>query len=222
MIEALEAIFSGRARLLVTTFRALQERAFVPASLAELRLSISVGQEIGFNELVDALEARGFERVTLVEEVGQFAVRGGLVDLFSFGSPEPLRVEFWGDEVTSLRAFDILDQRSVRPLDAVHVLPVDLRRPQDGPDVRRSLLELLPSDGILVEVGPQDWPSELERTWSHARDIRSELREQGLLTSSRNGGRKKDTDALEKENNQLRQKLVRLEEKALFTKLFSR
>jgi transcription-repair coupling factor (superfamily II helicase) len=179
-IEALEAIFSGRARLLVTTFRALQERAFVPASLAELRLSISVGQEIGFNELVDALEARGFERVTLVEEVGQFAVRGGLVDLFSFGSPEPLRVEFWGDEVTSLRAFDILDQRSVRPLDAVHVLPVDLRRPQDGPDVRRSLLELLPSDGILVEVGPQDWPSELERTWSHARDIRSELREQGL------------------------------------------
>jgi len=179
-IEALEAIFSGRARLLVTTFRALQERAFVPASLAELRLSISVGQEIGFMELVDALEARGFERVPLVEEVGQFAVRGGLVDLFSFGSPEPLRVEFWGDEVTSIRAFDILDQRSVRPLDTVHVLPVDLRRPQDGPEVRRSLLELLPSDGILVEMGPQEWPSELERTWSHARDIRSELQEQGL------------------------------------------
>ncbi len=178
-MEALEAIFGGRARILVTTLRALQERARVPSSLAELRLTLSVGQEFGFLALQDKLEARGFERVPLVEEVGQFAVRGGIVDLFSFGSPEPIRVEFWGDEVSSVRAFDILDQRSIRALETVHILPVDFRRSGGGEQVRRSLLELLPSDGILVELGRQDWRKELERTWNHARDAREELRLQG-------------------------------------------
>ncbi len=178
-IEALDAIFSGRARLLVTTLRALQERASVPSSLAELRLSLAVGRELGFHALLEALEARGFDRVPLVEEVGQYAVRGGIVDLFSFGSPEPLRVEFWGDEITSLRTFDILDQRSIRSLETVHILPVDFRRGPNGPQVRRSLLELLPSHGILVEVTPQCWDGDLDRTWDHARDIRNELVEQG-------------------------------------------
>jgi len=178
-MEALEALLSGRGRLLVTTLRALQERAPVPSSLAELRLSLSVGEEPGFHWLVEALEARGFDRVPLVEEVGQFAVRGGIVDLFSFGSPEPLRVEFWGDEVTSLRTFDILDQRSVRGLEMVHILPVDFRAVGAGPDVRRSLLELLPSDAILAELGPQDWRRELARSWGHTEDIRGELLEQG-------------------------------------------
>ncbi len=178
-VEALEAIFSGRTRLLVTTLRALQERAPVPSSLAELRLSISVGEEFGFGELVSALEARGFEQTPLVEEVGQFAVRGGLIDLFSFGSPEPCRVEFWGDEITSIRSFDLLDQRSVRTLETVHILPIDFRDEEGGPEVRRSLLELLPSQGILVELGIQDWPEELSRTWNHARDIRGEVLKQG-------------------------------------------
>lgn len=179
-IEALEAVFSGRARLLVTTLRALQERAPVPSSLADLRLSLAVGDEMGFQEFQDALGERGFERVSLVEEVGQFAVRGGIVDLFSFGSPEPVRVEFWGDEITSLRTFDILDQRSVRKMEEVHVLPVDLKRSSNEVQVGRSLMELLPSDAILVEVGQQEWARELTRTWSHARDIRDEMEEQGL------------------------------------------
>ena len=178
-VEALEAIFSGRARILVTTLKALQERGPVPSSLAELRLTLTVGEVVGFQGLMEALKDRGFERVPLVEEVGQFAVRGGIMDLFSFGAPEPLRVEFWGDEITSLRAFDILDQRSVRTLDTVHILPVDFRDAKDGVEVRRSLMELLPSDAILVELGTQDWPRELTRTWDHAQDIRDELLEQG-------------------------------------------
>lgn len=179
-IEALEAVFSRRARLLVTTLRALQERAPVPSSLADLRLSLAVGGETGFRELQDALVKRGFEEVPLVEEVGQFAVRGGIVDFFSFGSPEPVRVEFWGDEITSLRTFDILDQRSVRSMEEVHVLPVDLHRSGRKGQVGRSLLELIPSDALLVEIGRQEWARELSRTWSHARDIRNEMEDQSM------------------------------------------
>ena len=178
-VEALEALFSGRSRLLVTTLRALQEKGPVPASLAELRLTLAVGEKRGFKELIRALEDRGFERVALVEEVGQIAVRGGILDVFSFGSPDPLRVEFWGDEIASLRTFDILDQRSVRTLEKAHVLPVNLQDRRHGPAVKRSLLELLPSDALFFHFLPKDWGRELERTWSQAREIRRELLDQG-------------------------------------------
>ncbi|MCJ7630223.1 MAG: hypothetical protein MUO50_17760, partial [Longimicrobiales bacterium] len=178
-VEALEALFSGRTRLLVTTTRAIQERGPVPSSLAELRLTLSTGEERDFATLIRDLEARGFEEVSLVEEVGQFAVRGGIVDVFSFGSPEPFRVEFWGDEITSLRTFDILDQRSIRTLETTHLLPVDFRGGAAGPAVNRSLLELLPSDALCFHWDSEDWSRELERTWSHAQDIRTELLRNG-------------------------------------------
>jgi len=115
-VEAVEALFSNHTRLLTTTLRALQERSPLPKSLTDLRIELAVGDERDFGGLVQLLEKRAFERVPLVEEVGQFAVRGGLLDVFSFGTPDPVRIEFWGDEITSLRHFDILDQRSTPPL----------------------------------------------------------------------------------------------------------
>src|SRR5512143_997388 len=137
-VEALEAVLAGRVRLLVTTPRALQERAEIPAHLAELRLSLAVGQTTPPAALARRLEELGFARVALVEGVGEYAQRGGIVDLFGFGSPEPVRVEFWGDEINSIRAFDILDQRSTGELQVADVLPVDFARP---PEREREALE---------------------------------------------------------------------------------
>jgi transcription-repair coupling factor (superfamily II helicase) len=69
----------------------------------------------------------GFARAPLVEAVGEYAVRGGILDLFGFGAPEPVRIELWGDEIASIRQFDILDQRSTASC-TVDILPVDLGR----------------------------------------------------------------------------------------------
>jgi transcription-repair coupling factor (superfamily II helicase) len=165
-VEAVEGLFSGRAHILVTTPRALQERVPLPAALAGLRLSIRVGDTVDLQALAATLEVRGFERMPLVEEVGQFAVRGGILDLFSVGAGEPVRVELWGDEVVSLRTFDILDQRSVGEIGETHILPVDFRRgSDDGPTVSRSLLEVLPADAVLVHMGELDVDEEVRRTW---------------------------------------------------------
>jgi transcription-repair coupling factor (superfamily II helicase) len=180
-VEAVEALFSGRVHILVTTVRALQERVPVPEGIAELRLTLTVGEESGFQSLVDALEERGFERVPLVEEVGQFAVRGGIVDLFSFGSPEPVRVEFWGDEIESIRSFDVLDQRSTGPLDQVHVLPVDFRSHAGAESTApRALLELLTRDSILFDFGGPSWDGLVHHAWEHAVRIHQELRQSGV------------------------------------------
>ena len=182
-VEAVEALLGGRTRLLVTTLRALQERAPIPAELAELRISLRVGEEVGFQTLIGELADRGFERQPIVEEVGQFAVRGGLLDIFSFGTPEPVRVEFLEDEITSLRFFDILDQRTSGTTTEAHILPVDFQRdPESTTLVSRSLLELLPADALLLPVHPEDggaWRSELDRTWSYVCRLHEELTAEG-------------------------------------------
>jgi transcription-repair coupling factor (superfamily II helicase) len=154
-VEALEALLAGRARVLVTTLRALQERERIPGALADLRLGIAVGQQVRPAELADRLEAMGFERSGLVEQVGEYAARGGIIDLFSFGAEDPLRVEFWGDEILSIRSFDVLDQRSTGSFERADILPVELKLAGDGATARRSLLDVLPQDALLVELHDQ-------------------------------------------------------------------
>ena len=101
------------------------------------------------------LEAVGFERVPMVEEVGQFSVRGGIFDIYGFGMADPARLEFWGDEIAELRHFDLLTQRSTRPAEVVVVLPVDgapvAGRRQRVTTDRVTLPDLLPPDTIVAD-----------------------------------------------------------------------
>jgi transcription-repair coupling factor (superfamily II helicase) len=185
-VEALEALLSGRARLLVTTARAMQELSPAVDGLRDLRLEIKQGQVLKLPELSGRLEEMGFERVATVEEVGQFALRGGIVDVFGFGTPEPARIEMLGDEVESIRFFDILTQLSVRAVDHLQLLPVDLKsadgissdgRPAsehaapsaDGE--RRSILDYVPEDTLVVHLHGGQTRQELERTWAEVQRL---------------------------------------------------
>ena len=176
-VEALEALLSGRAAVLVTTARALQELSPAVAGLDALHLDLVVGEEVRPADLADRFEQMGFERVSTVEEVGQFALRGGIVDIFGFGSAEPARIEFWGDSIESIRHFDVLSQLSVGSAERVRVLPVDVRfspataSPQGkASDERRSLLDYLPPEAVLVHLearAEEEW----ERSWLEIRRL---------------------------------------------------
>ena len=130
------------------------------------------------------LERRGFDRVPLVEGVGQYAVRGGIIDVFSVSSSDPVRLEFWGDEVVSIRVFDIMDQRSKAEVGETHILPVHFR-PEGGhgTTVNRSLLELLPTDAVTVWMGEVDGPAEFDRAWERVNELYSSLVESGAAPS---------------------------------------
>ncbi len=184
-VEAVESLLAGRVRVLVATRRALQEVAPIPGDLAGLRLAVETGAEMGRDDLIAALDARGFRQAPMVEEVGRYAVRGGIVDLFSFGAAGPARVEFWGDEVESIRLFDILDQRSTDAVDRIDVLPVEFRRDASAEQnavaerntgaetaaaVRCSLLDRLPRDATVVQVGVHAWDQEARAAWGRAED----------------------------------------------------
>jgi transcription-repair coupling factor (superfamily II helicase) len=179
-VEALEAILAGRASILVTTARAVQELSPAVAGLDALQLELRVGYEIRPAELAERLEQMGFEKVGTVEEVGQFALRGGILDVFGFGSPEPARVEFFGDEIESIRHFDVLTQLSVGHAEEVRVLPVDVRfAPPPAADgsrgeatsERRTLLDYLPPTAVIVQLDGRKISEEWERSWLEVRRL---------------------------------------------------
>ncbi len=185
-VEAVEALFSGSAGVFVTSPRALQERVALPDRLARLRLELEAGEEIGFQLLVEELESMGYARVPLVEEVGQFAVRGGIVDVFSLGASDPVRIEFWGDEISSIRRFQVADQRSTASEPRVHLLPASFRSgeaaagPGDpGAAGLRSFLEVLPDDAILVDLCEAPWAETFQRHHDQAARIRADRQDGG-------------------------------------------
>ena len=167
-VETLERLNRGALRVLVTTARATAERTMMPAALEAARLEIEPGAS--FRDAVRRLERLGYSRVPHVVEVAQFAVRGGIVDVYGFGMANPARAEFWGDELVSLRAFDLGTQRSLAPLERVTVLPVDPRASlaEAAGTVRRSLLDLLPAGTLLVEDGAERLGEEVGRAWAEA------------------------------------------------------
>ena len=188
-IETLEALLRGELRILVTTARASSERTPMPEALERLRLAIEPGARHPLGELAARLEEMGYRKVPVVTEVAEFSVRGGIVDLYGFGMAAPARIEWWGDEISSLRTFDLTTQRSGEEVAAITVLPLGVRtgvRPfgQPGPDrsgspgsdpsrapglqTRKSLLDLLPSETLIIEEASHPNAEEVSRAWREA------------------------------------------------------
>jgi transcription-repair coupling factor (superfamily II helicase) len=109
-------------RIIVATRAALHEAAPNPCTLETAVIQVRRGSTVNMEELLERLVATGYERVSQVTTRGQFAIRGGIVDLYSWQSPLPFRLEFSGDEIDSLREFDVDSQISVRDLRAIDIL----------------------------------------------------------------------------------------------------
>ena len=143
-VETLERVGRGGVRILLTTGRAVLERTRLPGAVREARLELRQGDVTRPQDLASHLESIGFERVPMVEEVGQFSVRGGIFDIYGFGMADPARLEFFGDEIAELRHFDLLTQRSTRPAEVAIVLPVDGAQCAGSPVRTRSIVSLSP------------------------------------------------------------------------------
>ncbi|MEP7027803.1 MAG: CarD family transcriptional regulator, partial [Candidatus Eisenbacteria bacterium] len=122
-LETLAALARGEQGVVVTTVRALAQKVLSPERLVSHELALTVSQDYERDDLVARLVGLGYERVPIVSSLGQFSVRGGLMDLFSLGSEDPWRLEFDGDTLVSLRRFDPLSQRSVESMASATVLP---------------------------------------------------------------------------------------------------
>jgi transcription-repair coupling factor (superfamily II helicase) len=122
-LRALSMLSDRRKGILVIPARAFVRRIIPPGDLARNMLSLSVGQAVPPLDIMSVLLRTGYTRVPAVEDIGTFATRGGILDVYPQGVDNPVRIEMVGDEIESIREFDPFSQRSIRRTDAVRILP---------------------------------------------------------------------------------------------------
>ncbi len=159
--EALTRLTAARGtgkKLIITYPEALFEKVVLASTLSGNIISIKAGDTLDLNGLLGTLVDRGFERTDFVYEPGQFALRGGILDMYSFGNEKPYRVELFGNDVDSIRIFDPETQMSERKLLQVNIIPNVDNRPDSGE--KTSFLQFLPENTV---IWMQDWAFTRER-----------------------------------------------------------
>ncbi|HEX6333264.1 MAG TPA: transcription-repair coupling factor, partial [Flavisolibacter sp.] len=146
-LSRFSAATGNRAGALVTYPEAVFEKVAVSSSISQNIIHIKAGDEIHPDGLFEKLVGYGFERTDFVYEPGQFAVRGGILDIYSFGNEKPYRIELFGNDVDSIRIIDPETQLSERRLLQVSIIPnMDT---QVGDEEKVSLFEFLPENTII-------------------------------------------------------------------------
>ncbi len=122
-MEVLEKLLAQEKILIIAPVEALLKGLMLPDELQQFFLPLEVGQRVEQGKMIEQVVQCGYERVSLVEMSGQFAIRGGIMDLFPYDSVNPFRVEFFGDEVDSIRTFDSATQRSLEKVSQIRIPP---------------------------------------------------------------------------------------------------
>jgi transcription-repair coupling factor (superfamily II helicase) len=155
-------------KVLVTYPEALFERVVNPKTLSGNMIGIRVGETLKVEELMKQFVSLGFKREDFVYEPGQFAMRGGILDIYSFGNEHPYRIELFGDEVDSIRIFNPETQLSERKLLQVSILPNIETKFETNEKI--SLLDFLPENTII-------WAKDLDFTIGRIGKLESDLPE---------------------------------------------
>ncbi len=138
-------------RIIVATRTGLDQAAPNRGTLESAVVQLRRGATADMEELLERLAATGYDRVAQVTTRGQFAVRGGIVDLYSWQSPLPFRLEFFGDEIESLREFDIDSQISVRDLRSIDILFDETAPGQNG-----SVRDYIRENDMIIDLEPAE------------------------------------------------------------------
>ncbi len=178
---------------------ALAEAVVEQQTFTENTMHLSRGEEIGITALQDKLLEAGFNKVDFVYEPGQFSIRGGIVDIFSFSRELPVRIDFFGDEIDSIRIFDIETQLSKDKLDSVEIIPrlAPSNSPIKGENSEHgqtsplhggneggcTLFDYLPADTLFVSTDFGIIRHKWESSTETSEDVRERLLE--VLTSER-------------------------------------
>ena len=148
VVRALMELEEGREITVLTTADALLDGLPPMKKLAKYKEQIAVGDTLDFTELQEELVSMGYEREAEIAGPGQFAVRGGILDLYPLTEEFPIRVELWGDEVDSIRSFDVESQRSIENLQSAVIYPAAELELEQGEHA--SFLDYFPKEETLM------------------------------------------------------------------------
>jgi transcription-repair coupling factor (superfamily II helicase) len=149
-METLRALSRSERVLVIASAEALTTKLPAPNRFTERSIELEINKEYPFENLIQKLTGLGFEKKDFVEEYGDFAVRGGILDIFPFVGDNPIRFEFWGDSIESIREFDVLSQRSIRELQTASVIARLSSEAADEKESRVSFFDYLSRDALIL------------------------------------------------------------------------
>ena len=144
-LAVVQAILSGEPLTVVTSFDAFMDGLPRKQRVAEAAIYMENGGALDIQDIARRLAEAGYEREVQVDHLGQFAIRGGILDIYPLTEEQPVRIELWGDEIDSIRSFDAESQRSVQNLSEICVFPADELLNKEGKRV--SFLDYFPVEG---------------------------------------------------------------------------
>jgi transcription-repair coupling factor (superfamily II helicase) len=155
----LSSLMAGEKKIVLSTPSELGRKVLAQDKAAQCRLPIRKGEALGYERVQAFLQSNGFERKDFVEQEGDYAVRGSIIDVFSFGALKPVRIEFFGDEVESIRSFDVNTQLSSSQESETEIVANLV----GVADAAESILSYLPPKSLVVtstfddeDFGPSD------------------------------------------------------------------
>ncbi len=147
-MEVIQAVTEGEPLTVVTSFDAFMDSLLPKEVIASKILHIKNDSVIHLNDMQERLTELGYDREIQIEGPGQFAVRGGILDVYPLTEEQPVRVELWDDEVDSIRTFDVETQRSIENLQEISICPaVEFPREEEG---RVSFLDYFPAGDTIL------------------------------------------------------------------------
>lgn len=165
-IEIWQHIIEDKEGIIVTTIDALMDLVEEYGVLRSLILSIYETDSIDLEKLIEKLIALGYERLPQVEGIGQFSIRGGIIDIYPITYENPVRIELWGEEIDSIRYFEVNSQRSIDNIKEIHIYPAKERELMG----RVSFLEYFPQENTLIFL------DEVNRIYEHANLVEKEFK----------------------------------------------
>ncbi len=172
--EVLNRINSRKKPAIIVTYpEALFEKVVTRKELDKNTLKVAVGDKISIDFINEVLFEYEFKRVDFITEPGEFSVRGGIVDVFSFSNDNPYRIEFFGDEVESIRTFDVATQLSIETQKKITIIPnVENKFFQEN---RESFLDYISAKTVIFIQNTEDFLSQLDKQFGKAEEAFAKL-----------------------------------------------
>jgi len=173
--EVLTELNNSKRKIIVSYPEALIEKVVTKKELQKNSLKIQVGDSLSMDFLIDLLFEYEFNKEQFVVAPGQFAVRGGLIDIWSFSNDKPFRIEFFGDDIDTIRSFEPADQLSISKYDNIHIIPNIQEKILN--ESQTSFLEFLGLDALVWVKDIQFTLDRIGKAYKKAVDVWSRIEE---------------------------------------------
>ncbi|GAB4283152.1 MAG: transcription-repair coupling factor [Marinilabiliales bacterium] len=181
--EVISKLYSARKSFFIISYaEAIAEKILPKNILSDSTLTINTGEKVSQDFVVEVLDEYGFNRVDFVTQPGEFAVRGSIIDVFSFADELPYRIDYFDDEIESLRSFDVSTQTSIETFKKITIIP-DINKVSTADN----LISLFDLGGYFSEIIIQNTSfciAQIEKYWEHSKNVTNSNLSTILITNN--------------------------------------